>query len=238
MDKETKKISDEIDKCESKYTNSFEEIVNHYPKLTEDEEERILGLYKTTGSETYRDIICKCNLRYVFDSCKDESGLREDLISEGTIYLLQFIDKFKKNKALKNFKNVLLEGLNKLYKKKTNDNEKALNTEMSTHELEHLEEEGNCLTDADEIKEPEVNTDDERLYIVRDYIEIVEKEPLTIVKPEKLEIEKEEKLQIIDFEAYSRLMDNAFRPHPTRIEKRNLVLRNYNKGFRPSEMDY
>ena len=125
MDKKVKQISKKIDECESKYTSSFEETVNHYPVLSDDEEEEILGLYKKTGDDTYRDIICKCNLRYVFDSCKDESGYREDLISEGTIFLLQFIEKFNKNKALKNFKNILQEGLNKLYKKKTKEAYKA-----------------------------------------------------------------------------------------------------------------
>lgn len=169
-----KEILKKIDDCESKinYESNkegyLEELVHSYPILSLNEERVLFNLYKTTKDKTYKDIIFKCYLRDVYDTCTVFNDVRADLISEGTILLYEFIDNYDYRIPYNSFRKVLQTRLKLLYEEKINDNNNSLDSKMSIKELINLEKRDKCLTDTDVIEEP-ISEEKEELIIVKNY---------------------------------------------------------------------
>ena len=136
-----------ISECESKSDGCVEKIIHSYPVLTLEEERKLFGLYDFTNEKQYKDIIFKCHLRDVYDTCDDESGYRQDLISEGTILLYEYIDHYDFRMPYTTFKDNLVIRLKFLYNELKEINNKSLDTRMSTYDLACLEENGKNLTE-------------------------------------------------------------------------------------------
>ncbi len=215
------KLLKQIEKCEREVNyeeqrgNYLNKLVHSYPTLTMPEEKELFKLYKTTGDRTYKDIIFKCNLKVVHDTCTDTTGLREDLISEGIVLLCEFIDHYDYTMPYMTFTQALKTRLTVLYNSKIIDNQKQLNTEMSTHELEEQEEEGKCLTDTNEI-EPVAKQKHYILFIVSNEELFIEpKESLEIVPNPRLSKKDGEEIFGRVFDQHSKLLTNRPIRHST-----------------------
>ena len=178
-----------IEICESKIDyenyrdNYLDKLVHSYPILSLDEEKELFKLFSTTKDKTYKDIIFKCHLREVHDTCKDTSGYRSDLISEGIVLLYDFITEYDYEVPYTTFTDQLIARLTILYSKKISENDKSLDTEMSTQELAGLEQNGKCLTsESEEEKVVEETPKEELIIVINEGIEIVPKKE---TKPEK-----------------------------------------------------
>lgn len=144
MERTSEILKEEISNCESKYSGQYEDLIRNYPVLTNGEEKLLFYLYHKTGDDSYKEVITKCYLRYVFDTCNNKTSYREDLISEGTVLLLDTIDEYDYHTAKTSFKLQLINDLVRLYTKLTNKNEQALNTtdyELSLRDYEDYDEE-------------------------------------------------------------------------------------------------
>lgn len=230
-----KKLLEQIEKCESeidyeKHRDKYLDILVHsYPTLSLSEEKELFELYNKTRDRTYKDIIFKCHLKDVHDTCTDTTGFRDDLISEGIVLLCVFIDHYDYTMTCNTFTEALKSKLSTLYNSKRIENHKQLNTEMSIQELEACEDAGECLTSTNEIKPIKHNTNREKLIIVlKEGINVVQRynESLDIVPNpvnEKYLINRREGKDIFN---------KAFSNSPKKL---------INKPFRkikPSDMDY
>lgn len=126
--------------------NNYRNLIYSYPILNYVDERKLFEFYRTTYNKEIRDIIFKCHLRDVYDSCTDISGYKLDLVSEGNILMLELIDTFDYKMPYITFTQFLKTRLTVLYKKMTDDNNASLDTKMSTYELACLEEKGKNLT--------------------------------------------------------------------------------------------
>lgn len=166
------RLLEQIEKCESeidyeKHRDKYlDTLVHSYPTLTLSEEKELFQLYDKTRDRTYKDIIFKCNLKVVHDTCTDTTGYRDDLISEGIVLLCEFIEHFDYKMPNTTFTQALKSKLSVLYNSKKIENNKQLNTEMSIEELKQHEEEGKCYTDSDYIKPIKHNAKRKRLIVV------------------------------------------------------------------------
>ncbi|MBR2712312.1 MAG: hypothetical protein IKE73_01235 [Bacilli bacterium] len=217
-----KEILKKIDDCESKinYESNkegyLEELVHSYPILSLNEERVLFNLYKTTKDKTYKDIIFKCYLRDVYDTCTVFNDVRADLISEGTILLYEFIDNYDYRIPYNSFRKVLQTRLKLLYEEKINDNNNSLDSKMSIKELINLEKRDKCLTDTDVIEEP-ISEEKEELIIVKNY---------SLEEPKYL-LSYEEAKHIL----YYTLIHNKG-DIPNKQKKHKI------KKYKPSDMDY
>ena len=134
-----------IEECENsidyeKHRDKYlDKLVHSYPILSLSEEKELFKLYRTNYERKYKDIIFKCYLRYVHDTCKDTSSNRDDLISEGIVLLCEFIDSYDNSMYYITFKEALVTRLYILYTSKMMENEKSKDREISLQELNKLE---------------------------------------------------------------------------------------------------
>lgn len=144
-------LKKKIEECESKLDsendNYLEKLVHSYPELNLNDERILFNLYKISNDKTYKDIIFKCHLRDVYDTCKVTNDYRADLISEGTLLLYEFIDNYDYKIPYSSFKKALTTRLVVLFNDMITKNDKSLDTKMSTHELACLEEHGKDFTE-------------------------------------------------------------------------------------------
>lgn len=126
----------------------LDKLVHSYPTLTVPEEKELFKLYRSTKDHKYKDIIFKCHLKDVHDTCTDTSSYREDLISEGIVLLCEFIDYFDNNMPYITFREALVTRLFVLYTSKKMEND--LNNNMFLQELKEYEK--NNDVSIDEIK--------------------------------------------------------------------------------------
>ena len=230
-----KRLLEQIEKCESeinyeKHRDKYlETLVHSYPTLTVPEEKELFKLYKTTGDRTYKDIIFKCNLKVVHDTCTDTTGLREDLISEGIVLLCEFIDHYDYTMPYMTFTQALKTRLTVLYNSKRIENHKQLNTEMSTQDLEEREEKGECLTETEEIKPI-------RRKVYKETLVVLINEGINVVprKVEALIIEPNPnyKNYILNREEGKKIFKDTFRDTPKKLINRPI------RKFKPNDMEY
>lgn len=134
-----------IEECEkkAKYSENIEEnyikLVYRYPDLSKNEELELFNEYWSTGNPVFREAIFKCYLKYVYELCKDETGYKLDLVSEGNIVLYEAIDSYDPEGTYTNFKYYVYSKLRGYYKRWARDNEEALAFGMSLNKLKVLE---------------------------------------------------------------------------------------------------
>ena len=213
-------LKKKIEECESKLdsenNNYLEKLVHSYPELNLNDERILFNLYKISNDKTYKDIIFKCHLRDVYDTCKVTNDYRADLISEGTLLLYEFIDNYDYRIPYNNFRKVLQTRLKLLYEEKINDNNNSLDSKMSIKELINLEKRDKCLTDTDVIEEP-IFEEKEELIIVKNY---------SLEEPKYL-LSYEEAKHILYYTLIHNKGDN-----PNKQKKHKI------KKYKPSDMDY
>ena len=208
-------LKKKIEECESRLDSEdgiyLDNLVHSYPKLNINDERILFGLYKNTKDKNYKDIIFKCHLRDVYETCDDKSDYRPDLISEGTLFLYKYIDCYDYDLSYPSFKENLTARLKLLYWKLTENNNKSLDTKMSTHELKCLEERGKCLTDTNEVEEPDIKTNKEDLIIV--------------TKKKNFMIKNNRTIAI-----FKNIFGDDFEIKPKKLK--------YRKKYKPSDMEY
>ncbi len=204
-------LKEEISNCESKYSGQYEDLIRNYPVLTNGEEKLLFYLYHKTGDDSYKDVITKCYLRYVFDTCNNKTSYREDLISEGTILLLNSIEKYDYRTAKTSLRIQLINDLARLYTKLTNINEQALNTSDFECSLRDYEEE---YDEEEQEQEPR-------------------KEKLIIEISERTNIIKKDYL--LGFEASFNILSNILGYTGKTTYKKSKVL---GRKYKPTDLEY
>jgi hypothetical protein len=146
-------IKTKIEKCERncKYSEdpieNYEKMIYRYPSLTDNNVSTLLRVYKKTGSRDAKDIIFKCHLKDVYETCKDETGAKLDLVSEGNIVLYNLIDSFLDETEYVYFKGYLKIKIKSLYSSLSKQNEQSLDSEISLNKLKVLEDKDIDLTE-------------------------------------------------------------------------------------------
>lgn len=211
-----------IEMCETKILyekhkdNYMDTLVHSYPVLSLEDEKELFKLFRTTHDKKYKDIIFKCHLRDVHDTCKDTTDYRTDLIGEGIVLLCEFIDLYDYTMPYTTFTDQLKVRLTILYNEKSLENNKSLDTAMSTQDLIDLENNGKCLTDTNEIEPVHKK-------------EIIE--PLIIVLKEGIEIVPREESMKPDITAiYKKLFGES--PKIKKLKKR------YRPPINPDDLGY
>jgi len=146
-------IKERIEKCERncKYREdpieNYEKMIYRYPSLNAKNVDTLFRIYKKTGSKDAKDIIFKCHLKDVYEACKDETGAKLDLVSEGNIVLYDLIDTFLDETEYIYFKGYLKIKLKSLFSYLSKKNEQSLDSEISLNKLVVLENKDIDLTE-------------------------------------------------------------------------------------------
>ena len=150
IDSLKKEIEDSERKIKFK-EDAFDNYINiakSYPNINNEDTNALFLKYIISKDRDIKDIIFKCYLKDVYETCDDKTGYRLDLISEGYTLLYQLIDLYDprdyKNMPFRTYLKVFL---STLYERLTRINEESLDTEMSIDRLISYESKDIDLTE-------------------------------------------------------------------------------------------